>query len=151
MWLIFCGTVFLSAMFPVFFSPISMGGILITISFFLTSLLCMTSSMWYGYILFLVYIGGLLVLFIYVCMVSSNYPLILSQNSLMMAVIITIVTSSFMQEVGFKKFLGNTGWDNGSYLSLILFLGLVVLLLLAFLAVARIIISGGSLKIEPSN
>nr|QNV11810.1 NADH dehydrogenase subunit 6 [Peregriana peregra] len=60
------------SMFPVLVSPVSLGGLLIFISISFVVLMNLMSSAWYGYLLFLIYIGGLLVLFIYMCMISSN-------------------------------------------------------------------------------
>nr|YP_009169439.1 NADH dehydrogenase subunit 6 [Naticarius hebraeus]AKL90636.1 NADH dehydrogenase subunit 6 [Naticarius hebraeus] len=59
-------------MFPLMAQPLSLG-LSIMIS---TGLMCMLASMllssWYGYILFLIYVGGLLVMFAYVSALSPN-------------------------------------------------------------------------------
>ncbi len=33
----------------------------------------MSNSSWFAYVLFLIFIGGLIVMFVYVCLLSSNY------------------------------------------------------------------------------
>nr|AXA45424.1 NADH dehydrogenase subunit 6 [Eubela sp. MNHN IM 2013-9671] len=57
---------------PLMAQPLSLG-LVIMIS---TLLMCMASAMlisqWYGYILFLIYVGGLLVMFAYVAALSPN-------------------------------------------------------------------------------
>nr|WOX01900.1 NADH dehydrogenase subunit 6 [Oncomelania hupensis]WOX01913.1 NADH dehydrogenase subunit 6 [Oncomelania hupensis] len=59
-------------MFPLMAQPLSLG-LSIMIS---TLFLCMSSAMlissWYAYILFLIYVGGLLVMFAYVAALSPN-------------------------------------------------------------------------------
>nr|YP_004934884.1 NADH dehydrogenase subunit 6 [Ovatella vulcani]AEQ93846.1 NADH dehydrogenase subunit 6 [Ovatella vulcani] len=136
-------TLFLIASFPIFTSPIGLGGMLVLISFMLVVQLAMYFSGWYAYILFLVYIGGLLVLFIYVCMVSSNYRLSASPKVVVPVVLRVLVASVLVTGATSTKILGFSGWESGGALSLGLFIGLVILLLVAFLAVARII-TGGS-------
>nr|AEP39140.1 NADH dehydrogenase subunit 6 [Oncomelania hupensis hupensis] len=59
-------------MFPLMAQPLSLG-----LSIMLSTLfLCMSSAMlissWYAYILFLIYVGGLLVMFAYVAALSPN-------------------------------------------------------------------------------
>nr|YP_009239750.1 NADH dehydrogenase subunit 6 [Turritella bacillum]AMM72628.1 NADH dehydrogenase subunit 6 [Turritella bacillum] len=59
-------------LFPLMSQPLSLG-LTIMLS---TMFLCMTTaiflSSWYGYILFLIYVGGLLVMFAYVATLSPN-------------------------------------------------------------------------------
>nr|QNV11927.1 NADH dehydrogenase subunit 6 [Planorbarius corneus] len=62
----------LMMMFPVFSSPVVLGMLLFFTSVFVVFVMSVFLSSWYSYILFLVYVGGLLVLFIYMCMMSSN-------------------------------------------------------------------------------
>nr|YP_003495113.1 NADH dehydrogenase subunit 6 [Platevindex mortoni]ADD37168.1 NADH dehydrogenase subunit 6 [Platevindex mortoni]UZH97740.1 NADH dehydrogenase subunit 6 [Platevindex mortoni] len=138
----------LMAMFPITGSPLSMGGALIATSFCLVSLMAIFSSSWYGYVLFLVYIGGLLVLFIYVCMVSSNFPFVLSPSLTFFVVGLAALAGLFMPSSLPKRVLGGSLYEAGGDLSLFLFVSLVVILLAAFLAVARIVSGGGSLAIE---
>uniref|UniRef100_A0AB39CC03 NADH dehydrogenase subunit 6 n=1 Tax=Cymatium sp. TaxID=3160661 RepID=A0AB39CC03_9CAEN len=59
-------------MLPLMAQPLSLGLVIM----FSTLLMCMASAMlissWYGYILFLIYVGGLLVMFAYVAALSPN-------------------------------------------------------------------------------
>nr|YP_010608772.1 NADH dehydrogenase subunit 6 [Succinea erythrophana]WAO26019.1 NADH dehydrogenase subunit 6 [Succinea erythrophana] len=69
-------------MFIIFFNPLIMGCCLFLLSLMLIKSLSMMSSVWFAYLMFMVYIGGLLVLFIYICMVTSNYKFSLTFSSL---------------------------------------------------------------------
>nr|YP_010574486.1 NADH dehydrogenase subunit 6 [Onchidium reevesii]ADZ61657.1 NADH dehydrogenase subunit 6 [Onchidium reevesii]UZH97727.1 NADH dehydrogenase subunit 6 [Onchidium reevesii] len=139
---------FSMALFPVMGSPLSMGGALIATSFGVVSLMSIFSSSWYGYVLFLVYIGGLLVLFIYVCMVSSNFPFMINPSLAFSVFGLAGLAGLFMPSTQPKRILGGSLYETGAELSLFLFVSLVVILLAAFLAVARIVAGGGSLVIE---
>lgn len=52
--------------------PLSLGIIIMISSLFLCVLTALTLSSWYAYILFLIYVGGLLVIFAYVAALSPN-------------------------------------------------------------------------------
>jgi hypothetical protein len=60
--------------FPLFFSPVRIVGVLILISLRFVAALSFFGRFWYSYILFLIYVGGLLVLLIYICLVRRNFP-----------------------------------------------------------------------------
>nr|UEP15848.1 NADH dehydrogenase subunit 6 [Glanycus foochowensis] len=90
--------------------PLSMG-LMILIQ---TLLICLMSGMmintyWFSYILFLTFLGGLLVLFIYICSIASNEMFKFSFNMKMMMMIflffITILSLMFMN---------NLNWMNSS-------------------------------------
>nr|YP_010574499.1 NADH dehydrogenase subunit 6 [Peronia verruculata]UZH97753.1 NADH dehydrogenase subunit 6 [Peronia verruculata] len=144
----FLASLCLTAMFPILGSPLSMGGALIGMSFCWVSLMSTFASSWYGYILFLVYVGGLLVLFIYVCMVSSNFPFTVSLSMSFFVLGLAVLVGFFLPMSVPKRILGFSLYESGECLSLILFISLAVVLLAAFLAVARIVSGGGSLVIE---
>nr|ATW72357.1 NADH dehydrogenase subunit 6 [Dolabella auricularia] len=139
--LLLCTLILLST-FPLYKNPISLGGVLVLISFCLVSLASLFSSWWYAYVLFLVYIGGLLVMFIYVCLVSSNYPFFVNPNQIVLLLSVSLGGCYVMSlKPVTLSFLGGELWDSGSGLvydnSLSLFVGLVVLLLLMLLVVVR--------------
>nr|YP_004935106.1 NADH dehydrogenase subunit 6 [Trimusculus reticulatus]AEQ93934.1 NADH dehydrogenase subunit 6 [Trimusculus reticulatus] len=141
---------FLAGMFPVFSSPISQGALLVLMSFCLVSLISVFSSSWYGYILFLVFIGGLLVLFIYVCMVSSNYSFSAKFSEVVIFALLSLYFLTMVGGSSIARLLGFSTWESGSSLSLLLFVGLVVLLLAAFLGIVRVITGGGALIVSSS-
>nr|YP_009544248.1 NADH dehydrogenase subunit 6 [Roisinitermes ebogoensis]AYO45656.1 NADH dehydrogenase subunit 6 [Roisinitermes ebogoensis]URX52861.1 NADH dehydrogenase subunit 6 [Roisinitermes ebogoensis] len=84
----------LSAMFTQMMHPLAMGLMLLT----QTTLMCMISglmhqSFWFQYILFMVFVGGMLVLFIYVASLASNEMFSLSMKMLlMMTITLTMFT-----------------------------------------------------------
>nr|YP_009564008.1 NADH dehydrogenase subunit 6 [Gebiacantha plantae]QAX91358.1 NADH dehydrogenase subunit 6 [Gebiacantha plantae] len=72
-------TLFFAVLFTQLAHPLSMGVILLI----QTTLICVCSgimmpSFWFSYILFLIFLGGMLVLFIYVTSLASNEPFSLS-------------------------------------------------------------------------
>nr|YP_007475216.1 NADH dehydrogenase subunit 6 [Placida sp. 1 NY-2013]AGC56257.1 NADH dehydrogenase subunit 6 [Placida sp. 1 NY-2013] len=142
---------FFSMSLSMFKTPSSMAAAIVFLSGALVSSMALTSSHWFSYVLFLVYVGGLLVMFIYVCLVSSNFPfkLNLSRGVLSLGVSLLLLTSVSSPEL--KSVLGSNNWGAGSDLldesNLSLFLFLAVLLLLMLLVVVRS--SGtGTVKID---
>nr|YP_009742317.1 NADH dehydrogenase subunit 6 [Cryptonatica andoi]QID90412.1 NADH dehydrogenase subunit 6 [Cryptonatica andoi] len=59
-------------MFPLMTQPLSLGLSIMISTLFMCTLTAMLLSSWYGYILFLIYVGGLLVMFAYVSALSPN-------------------------------------------------------------------------------
>nr|UBD06951.1 NADH dehydrogenase subunit 6 [Reticunassa festiva] len=64
----------LSSLFllPLMMQPLSLGLIIMISTLLMCFISAMTLSSWYGYILFLIYVGGLLVMFAYVAALSPN-------------------------------------------------------------------------------
>nr|UKZ48254.1 NADH dehydrogenase subunit 6 [Punctum randolphii] len=140
---------FISFMFTMVGSPMGLVGLLILMSFFMVSLMSVLVSSWYAYMLFLVYVGGLLVMFIYICMISSNYTMELSMNIFYLTVVVLLLSGNYMLINTSKVMLG--GYSNlAAYdFPLELLISLAVLLLATFLAMVQTIFCGGtSLKIE---
>nr|YP_010403069.1 NADH dehydrogenase subunit 6 [Acrolepiopsis assectella]UQV94873.1 NADH dehydrogenase subunit 6 [Acrolepiopsis assectella] len=87
---------FMIMMFSIFMyflnHPLSMG-LMILIQ---TLLICLMSGMminsyWFSYILFLTFLGGLLVLFIYVSSIASNEMFLYSNNIMMLMIFLTFI------------------------------------------------------------
>nr|ARK18835.1 NADH dehydrogenase subunit 6 [Varioconus mercator] len=57
---------------PMMSQPLSLGLVIMISTLFMCLVSGMTTSAWYGYILFLIYVGGLLVMFAYVAALSPN-------------------------------------------------------------------------------
>nr|YP_010952538.1 NADH dehydrogenase subunit 6 [Cechetra lineosa]WMQ52845.1 NADH dehydrogenase subunit 6 [Cechetra lineosa] len=89
--------------------PLSMG-MLILIQTLLTCLLSgmLIKTYWFSYILFLIFLGGLLVLFIYVSSIASN-EMFFSLSNNMKIMIITIILFMMMTQLMFIK---NLNWMN---------------------------------------
>nr|WHM51924.1 NADH dehydrogenase subunit 6 [Incisitermes schwarzi] len=84
----------LSAVFTQMNHPLAMGMMLLM----QTMMMCLISglmhqSFWFQYILFMVFIGGMLVLFIYVASLASNEMFSLSTKTTMTAVMMVMATA----------------------------------------------------------
>nr|YP_001648725.1 NADH dehydrogenase subunit 6 [Biomphalaria tenagophila]ABO14145.1 NADH dehydrogenase subunit 6 [Biomphalaria tenagophila] len=117
-------------------SPVSLGISLFFTSVFVVLVMSIFFNMWYSYIMFLVYIGGLLVLFIYMCMMSSNEKFHFKLVVLYLLPLMYFLQSS--SEININ-FLGYSAYESSYYLSMSMFLGLVVVLLLTLLSILRIL------------
>nr|URX53173.1 NADH dehydrogenase subunit 6 [Incisitermes rhyzophorae] len=88
----------LSMMFTQMSHPLAMGLMLLT----QTMMMCLISglmhhSFWFQYILFMVFIGGMLVLFIYVASLASNEMFSLS-TKMMMVTMTTMLTTTAIKD-----------------------------------------------------
>nr|AXA45385.1 NADH dehydrogenase subunit 6 [Inquisitor sp. MNHN IM 2013-18505] len=59
-------------MLPMMSQPLSLGLVIMLSTFWMCVVSAVTLSSWYAYILFLIYVGGLLVMFAYVAALSPN-------------------------------------------------------------------------------
>nr|WVH45016.1 NADH dehydrogenase subunit 6 [Tipula yasumatsuana] len=87
-------TLIISYLFTQMKHPLSMGFILLTQTF----LICLISGLlmktfWFAYILFLIFVGGMLVLFIYMTSLASNEMFNFSMKNLLMTSFILILSS----------------------------------------------------------
>nr|APH08711.1 NADH dehydrogenase subunit 6 [Pygmaeconus traillii] len=70
--IIFSMTMSMLSMLPLMAQPLSLGLVIILSTLLMCLVGAMTLSSWYSYILFLIYVGGLLVMFAYVAALSPN-------------------------------------------------------------------------------
>nr|YP_010364888.1 NADH dehydrogenase subunit 6 [Theretra clotho]UNP54922.1 NADH dehydrogenase subunit 6 [Theretra clotho] len=100
--------IFMSMMMYFMNHPLSMG-MMILIQTLMTCLLSgmMIKTYWFSYILFLTFLGGLLVLFIYVSSIASNELFSLSNNMKMMFMMML-----FMMMMTQMMFYKNLNWMN---------------------------------------
>nr|QNG56207.1 NADH dehydrogenase subunit 6 [Pediacus taiwanensis] len=76
----------LSFLFLFMNHPIAMGSILLIQTFLITLITgIMTFNFWYSYIIFLVMIGGMLILFMYITSIASNEKFLFSTKLLMIS------------------------------------------------------------------
>nr|BDY26059.1 NADH dehydrogenase subunit 6 [Spurilla braziliana] len=140
---------FLVLCFPLFYSPLSLIAILMGISLGFVGLLSFFGSFWYSYILFLIYVGGLLVLFIYICLVSSNFSILIGSEGIIISLTVSLLFSIFLTSSQPLFFLGASSNDSGFSLvqveNLSIFLFLVVLLLAMLLVVVRVSGAGSAI------
>nr|YP_004222138.1 NADH dehydrogenase subunit 6 [Berthellina sp. TLT-2006]ABK92218.1 NADH dehydrogenase subunit 6 [Berthellina sp. TLT-2006] len=129
-------SVFLLFCFPLFKNPLSMMGILVCMSLSFVGFISILSSSWFSYVLFLVYVGGLLVLFMYICLINSNYSFNLSASWVLFFGIMSLYLSIDSESHDNFRFLGGGNFNGGeelvelSNLSIFLFLGVVLLVML---------------------
>nr|AYW52617.1 NADH dehydrogenase subunit 6 [Heterostomus curvipalpis]UDF83779.1 NADH dehydrogenase subunit 6 [Heterostomus curvipalpis] len=96
--------------------PMAMGLMLLIQTF----LICMlsgiiTKTFWFSYVLFLIFLGGMLVLFIYVTSLASNEMFSLSMKLMIMAIMLIMLLLTimiFMDKTIMTNFLNNL--DNSS-------------------------------------
>nr|YP_010890208.1 NADH dehydrogenase subunit 6 [Celaenorrhinus consanguineus]WJJ70304.1 NADH dehydrogenase subunit 6 [Celaenorrhinus consanguineus] len=100
--------IFLSFFMMFLKHPLSMG-LMILIQTFLTCLLSgmISYTYWFSYILFLTFLGGLLVLFIYVASIASNEMFYFSIKNKFMLMLMLI--STFLLSI---IFMNNLNWMN---------------------------------------
>nr|YP_010160604.1 NADH dehydrogenase subunit 6 [Theretra oldenlandiae]QRH17789.1 NADH dehydrogenase subunit 6 [Theretra oldenlandiae] len=97
--------------------PLSMG-MLILIQTLLTCLLSgmLIKTYWFSYILFLTFLGGLLVLFIYVSSVASNELFLFSNNLknmfFIMMFMMILIQFIFMKNLNWMNLINNSEMDN---------------------------------------
>lgn len=70
--IVFRVTISILLILPIIAQPLSLGLVIILSTLLMCFIRAMTLSSWYGYILFLIYVGGLLVIFAYVAALSPN-------------------------------------------------------------------------------
>nr|AYO45914.1 NADH dehydrogenase subunit 6 [Aedes aegypti]WNZ34465.1 NADH dehydrogenase subunit 6 [Aedes aegypti] len=96
--------------------PLAMG-LMLLIQTFLTSLLTgmFVKTFWFSYILFLIFMGGMLVLFIYVTSLSSNEMFSLSMKLFFLSlsmILMFIVFSFFFDKSIISMFINNNEMNN---------------------------------------
>nr|AAR13397.1 NADH dehydrogenase subunit 6 [Phoronis architecta] len=107
--LLFLGVVSVS-MYMYMTRPLSLGALIMLTSLALTVILGLTINSWWGLILFLVYVGALLVLFVYVMAMSPNCffsrPKKLTALSMMLMVLMMVSFSLILlfPKVEFKPY-----------------------------------------------
>lgn len=129
-------SVFLLLCFPLFKNPVGMIGILVCIRLSFVSFISLVGSSWFSYVLFLVYVGGLLVLFIYICLIRSNYSFNVNMSWVGFFLFFSFLISFGGDYYWYWTFLGSRNHVGGQQLveennlSLFLFLGVVLLIML---------------------
>nr|AIG21321.1 NADH dehydrogenase subunit 6 [Dendropoma rhyssoconchum] len=146
---------FISLFLPAMAQPLSLGFNIMCMTVGGCCLCGLFLSSWYGYMLFLVYVGGLLVMFAYVAalipnvMYKSNY-LFLAVASLAFLGVSLVLTSYFMDlgvltESGVEWSMKYSGGELANEAGMLLVLALI--LLVTLIAVVKICyFRGGALR-----
>jgi len=137
--------------FPLIAQPLRLGLSIIISSLLLCILTALTISSWYAYILFLIYVGGLLVMFAYVAALSPNVlfagagPLISFSIAFLVLVVILyfwpfldLRSLGYVTDFLLYKRLKSYGSQLISEGSALLLIGLGLILLINLVAVVKI-------------
>ena len=147
--------VLVSRALPLAPTSMSLAALLVLARFLLVRLICIGSRVWFGYVLFLVYVGGLLVLFIYVCMVRRNYSFGENLGHFFSFLRLAILIASFTPLGPSKNFLGLRAYSSGAWLVapelFSFFVRLVLILLVVFLGVVRIVVGTRALIVATNK
>nr|YP_010835041.1 NADH dehydrogenase subunit 6 [Euglandina singleyana]WFQ82716.1 NADH dehydrogenase subunit 6 [Euglandina singleyana] len=151
MFLMYYLSLSLSFMFLCLNTPILISLNMALISLLLTFIMSNLHSIWYGMIFFLVYLGGILVLMIYICMLSSNLKLELKLS--IISLFLLSCSASFLLSNTIIDQLKNLSWLSVGFGPMYLptwslpMIGLVLLLI--FVGISSMIFVGGrGLKVE---
>nr|YP_010988684.1 NADH dehydrogenase subunit 6 [Anaspides swaini]WOR81002.1 NADH dehydrogenase subunit 6 [Anaspides swaini] len=111
-------TFLLSSIFLLTNHPLSMGLTLL----FQTCFICLTSGMinltfWFSYVLFLIFLGGMLVLFIYIASLASNEMFKMSFSFLFLTSVFWIFSLAFYLFSDFLMFYVNSTGINNFWLN----------------------------------
>nr|AXS65938.1 NADH dehydrogenase subunit 6 [Curculionoidea sp. 19 KM-2017] len=91
---------FMNILFSIMFStlnhPLSLGAILLIQTLLISmSTSFLNMNFWFGYILMLIMIGGMMIMFIYMTSIASNEKFSLPKNKLMILIFISMLTMIF--------------------------------------------------------
>nr|YP_010883679.1 NADH dehydrogenase subunit 6 [Simulium jisigouense]WIV81719.1 NADH dehydrogenase subunit 6 [Simulium jisigouense] len=102
-------SIFTSLIFIFMSHPLAMGFMLLTQTLLISIVTGLLSkTFWFSYILFIVFLGGMLVLFIYVTSLASNEMFMMSMKTTQLLMITLFMTTAFMLIVdnfNFSSFL----------------------------------------------
>nr|YP_006576027.1 NADH dehydrogenase subunit 6 [Sphenophorus sp. BYU-CO246]ACZ58554.1 NADH dehydrogenase subunit 6 [Sphenophorus sp. BYU-CO246] len=144
-----------SIIFSILNHPLSLGMILLIQTLIIALITGMTNNnFWYSYILFLIMVGGMLILFIYMTSVASNekfkfnfYSLIFIITISTMIILILLLFDNFLSQtlnLMLKKFYNMFYFNNLSlnkyiaYPNIILMFFIIIYLLITLIAVVKI-------------
>jgi len=137
---------------PFITQPLTIGVVIITSTLFLCLLIASFISRWYSYVLFLIYVGGLLVIFAYVIALSPNTifksELLVPSVFLLISIIVPLVLSkesfSSLSSVNTyfvsksSTFLKECGTELVRSFSISILIGLACVLLINLIVVVKI-------------
>nr|YP_009186440.1 NADH dehydrogenase subunit 6 [Babylonia lutosa]AHH30670.1 NADH dehydrogenase subunit 6 [Babylonia lutosa]AII23641.1 NADH dehydrogenase subunit 6 [Babylonia areolata] len=149
--IIFSLTLSVLFMLPLMIQPLSLGLVIILSTLSMCLISAITLSSWYGYILFLIYVGGLLVMFAYVAALSPNvlfgsssplifflvllFPLMIFFYVCPLVDLSSITYLNFFNEF---KFLKMHGIEMVSPHMISILIGLAIILLINLIVVVKI-------------
>nr|YP_010393254.1 NADH dehydrogenase subunit 6 [Tylothais aculeata]UPX89416.1 NADH dehydrogenase subunit 6 [Tylothais aculeata] len=136
---------------PFMSQPLSLGLVVMLSTLFMCVISSITLSPWYGYILFLIYVGGLLVMFAYVAALSPNVlfgsgaPLIFFIFSFVIFLFLLYLFNitdlpllGYVNDVSKFSFLKTYGAEMVSPQMISILIGLAIILLINLIVVVKI-------------
>nr|QTT61283.1 NADH dehydrogenase subunit 6 [Tritia grana] len=149
--IVFSMTVSSLLLLPLMMQPLSLGLVVMISTLLMCFISAITLSSWYGYILFLIYVGGLLVMFAYVAALSPN--VLFGKGTPMLFFIITVLPVCVifyflplidMSSIGYinifsdMKFLKIYGIEMVAPQMISILIGLALILLINLIVVVKI-------------
>nr|ALQ78806.1 NADH dehydrogenase subunit 6 [Glycera capitata] len=119
------------------FSPLSMGFWVLMLALLTATTTSLSMSSWFGFIIFLIYIGGMLVMFAYFTAIQPNQQIKIMTPSI--AAIITTLTLPFLSNQTTINPLSNKNWWISSMYESMNIPSLIFLALALFLALISIV------------
>jgi NADH-ubiquinone oxidoreductase chain 6 len=141
-------TFFFLILFPLILQPLRLGLVILVATLFICLLSAVQVSSWYGYILFLIYVGGLLVIFAYVAALIPNLLFNEPKNPLYLYIILIAVLMYYIYapDFGALSFI-NMSFNNGAKLErmglmtlglISIYISLAIILLLTLVIIVKI-------------
>nr|YP_003204817.1 NADH dehydrogenase subunit 6 [Tritia reticulata]ACF04898.1 NADH dehydrogenase subunit 6 [Tritia reticulata] len=149
--IVFSMTVSSLLLLPLMMQPLSLGLVVMTSTLLMCFISAITLSSWYGYILFLIYVGGLLVMFAYVAALSPN--VLFGKGTPMLFFMVTILpvsavfysmplidmsSISYLNIFSEMKFLKIYGIEMVAPQMISILIGLALILLINLIVVVKI-------------
>nr|YP_010946762.1 NADH dehydrogenase subunit 6 [Pseudophoraspis kabakovi]WGO57519.1 NADH dehydrogenase subunit 6 [Pseudophoraspis kabakovi] len=102
----------MSIMFTQMNHPLAMG-LMLLIQTMMVSMITglLTQSFWFSYVLFLIFLGGMLVLFIYVTSLASNEMFSLSTKLLIMSIVIMMISMTLFSTLKFPNLMNQESFS----------------------------------------
>jgi len=128
-------TLFISCLTAV--SPVNLGVIVLLTAITVASSLALISTSWFGFIIFIIYVGGILVIFAYFAALQPNQQ-VLSWGWVLTPIIILIIFISILPSpILLKTFNTPSTTDLFSYINLYIPILLALILFLALIIVVK--------------
>nr|YP_009253504.1 NADH dehydrogenase subunit 6 [Achatinella mustelina]ANC62892.1 NADH dehydrogenase subunit 6 [Achatinella mustelina] len=124
-------------------APIVLLFLITSCSMLLSILMGLLHSAWYGYILFLLYVGGVLVLFMYTVILSSNMKTkFISITHMMFLIMLSLVMTLMVKDFSMLQ-LGVSITLSSKMMNMYMFMLMGIVLLLVMLSILHLMISSG--------
>nr|AOX15189.1 NADH dehydrogenase subunit 6 [Achatinella sowerbyana] len=125
-------------------APIILLFLITSCSMMISILMGIWHSVWYGYILFLLYVGGVLVLFMYTIILNSNMKTkFISVTYMMFLFTLSLVMMLTVKDFSMLQLGVSVGLSNSMMMNMYMFMLMGIVLLLVMLSILHLMISSG--------